>query len=342
VVRPIWRVGKIMGHINIMLARCLLLALALDIFLGIALAGTETGEFCPTCPDWTDLDGWLVKKEAYERAQMNGVQQPSSVDNAAAAQAETAVEKPKPTYPAAGIIAHAGSYPFGGYVILDVREPEDYRKGHIPGARNLYWMDLFPGDSLDIHLAEGMMGAVGINSSDSILIYGDDDEGADCVFWILCYLGHGNLSKLDGGVDAAWGRGIVPDKSVPSVAVSDYTARLQPGLMVNESRLENLLMLPAVQILDARDFADYGRSRLTNASVPMSADKLYDDLMIKDVSSLKELLERRSLEKNSTQLVYGTPQAYSLFFGLRLMGYNVTLIQGDWWQRTEWAVSNVR
>jgi len=29
-----------------------------------ALAGTETGEFCPTCPDWTDMDGWLAKKEA--------------------------------------------------------------------------------------------------------------------------------------------------------------------------------------------------------------------------------------------------------------------------------------
>jgi len=39
-----------------------------------ALAGTETGEFCPTCPDWTDMDGWLAKKEAYEQEQQQKAQ----------------------------------------------------------------------------------------------------------------------------------------------------------------------------------------------------------------------------------------------------------------------------
>jgi thiosulfate/3-mercaptopyruvate sulfurtransferase len=126
------------------------------------------------------------------------------------------------------------------------------------------------------------------------------------------------------------------------VEESNYTVHLVPWLLVNESRLESLLQQPQVQILDARDFADYGRSRLTNASIPMVAEKLYDDLLIKDVVTLKELMERRSLEKDYTQLVYGTPEAYSLFFGLKLMGYNATLLEGDWWQKTEWAVSNVR
>jgi hypothetical protein len=35
------------------------------------LAGTENGEFCPTCPDWNDLDGWLAKKAAYDQEQQN-------------------------------------------------------------------------------------------------------------------------------------------------------------------------------------------------------------------------------------------------------------------------------
>ncbi|MCK9442814.1 MAG: hypothetical protein M0Q13_15505, partial [Methanothrix sp.] len=52
-----------------------LLAVFFLSFLTIsAMAGTETGEFCPTCPDWTDLEGWLAKKEAYEQAQQNGQQ----------------------------------------------------------------------------------------------------------------------------------------------------------------------------------------------------------------------------------------------------------------------------
>src|SRR5512139_1297628 len=51
----------ICGTISILL-HCL-------VFSSTVLAGTENGEFCPTCPDWTDLDGWQAKKDAYEQSQ---------------------------------------------------------------------------------------------------------------------------------------------------------------------------------------------------------------------------------------------------------------------------------
>ena len=35
----------------------LVCVLSLGILAMTAMAGTETGEFCPTCPDWTNLDG---------------------------------------------------------------------------------------------------------------------------------------------------------------------------------------------------------------------------------------------------------------------------------------------
>jgi thiosulfate/3-mercaptopyruvate sulfurtransferase len=63
---------------------------------------------------------------------------------------------------------------------------------------------------------------------------------------------------------------------------------------------------------------------------------------MRDSADLADLFGRRSLDKNGTQLVYGTPEAYNLFYGLRLMGYNATLLEGDWWEETEWAVRNVR
>ncbi len=334
-----------MGRICIILIPCLIAAIAQSLIVGPALAGTETGEFCPTCPDWTNLEGWLAKKDAYERAQQNGVQQqPAAVSTGATSQAGTSAKKAEPMYPKADIIANAGSS-FDGLVVLDVRDPEDYRHGHIPGSRNLYWEELSPDDSLDAALAERMLEAAGINNSDSLLIYGDDDEGADYVFWALSYLGHGSLKKLDGGVDAAWSAGIEPDSYIPLVGESNYTVHIVPWQLVDRDGLGSMLEQPEqhhVQILDARDFADYGMSRLTNASIPMTAEKLYEDLEIKDAATLEELLLRRGLDKNSTQLVYGTPEAYSLFFGLKLMGYNATLLQGDWWQKTQWAVRNVR
>ncbi len=332
----------IMERIWITLVRAVALTLALSFILGPALAGTETGEFCPTCPDWTNLEGWLAKKEAYERAQANGGQQ-SNVNNNINAKANVQVEKPAPTYPKAEIITSAGSS-FDGRVIIDVRDPDDYQSGHIPGARNIYWGDLSSGGSLDPTMAEGILRTAGINNSDHLLISGDEDDedkGADFVFWALSYLGHENLSKLNGGVDAAWDVGIRPTASQPLVGESNYTIHIVPWLLVNKTGLKSVLEQPDIQVLDARDFSDYGMSRL-NTSIPFESEKLYDDLLIKDAATLEELLERRGLEKDGTLLVYGTPQAYSLFFGLKLMGYNATLLEGDWWQKTEWAVSNVR
>ncbi len=329
-----------------MLIACFILTIYSGFLMGIALAGTETGEFCPTCPDWTDLEGWLAKKEAYEQAQMNGGGKQSQTNtnagtDAASKAAVATTENQPPTYPKAAFITSAMSS-FDGSVLLDVREPEDYQSGHIPGARNLYWGDLQAGDALDPALAESILRKIGINNSDSLLIYGDEDEGADYIFWALSYLGHQNLSKLDGGVDAAWSAGIGPEVSLPTVGESNYTVHILPRLQVNESNIKAILELSQIQILDARDFVDYGKSKFTNISIPLDAEKLYDDFKVKDAKTLEDLLERRDLNKDGIQLIYGTPQAYSLFYGLELMGYNATLLEGDWWQKTEWAVRNVR
>lgn len=294
------------------LIACFILAVYFNFLIGMALAGTETGEFCPTCPDWTDLEGWLAKKKAYE------------------------------IYQRADIVVSAGSS-FNGRVIIDVRDPEDYQSGHIPGARNLYWGDLSPG-LLDPVMAEDILRNAGINNSDHLLIYGDEDDkdkGADYVFWALNYLGHQDLSKLNGGINAAWGAGIRPETSLPSVEESKYTIHIVPWLQVNKGNIKVFLELPQVQILDARGSVDYGNSELTGISIPMDAEMLYNDLLIKDAATLRDLLENRGLKKDGTLLIYGTPQAYSLFFVLEFMGYNATLLEGDWWMETEWSVSNI-
>lgn len=321
-------------------------AIALSALCSNAMAGTETGEFCPTCPDWTNLEGWMAQKEAYDQAQHTGVYAANNGkanENKVNSNSNNAkAEKPQVKgYPEPEIITNAGSS-MKGKVILDVRSPEDYRHGHIPGARNIYWSSIQSDDALDPALAKSALRNAGINNTDDILIYGGSDEGASFMFWALSYLGHRSLSRLDGGVDAAWGAGIKPDKTPASVRESNYTINMIPWMLVNESNLKAILKLNKIQILDARDFADYGMSRLTSEAIPFQADKFYDDYKIKDVSTLEDLLNRRGLDDNSTVLVYGTPQAYDLFYGLKLMGYNTTLLEGDWWSETKWAVSNVR
>jgi len=317
----------------------------LSLTAGTAIAGTEDGSFCPDCPDWTDLDGWMAKKEAYEIEKSPLVQEHPSLANSSGESGERApVAKEDPEgYPVPEIFAAVGLASFDGKVLLDSRSPEEYSRGHLPGARNLYWKGIQRSGCLDPALAQEALRKIGVNSSDEILIYGGSDSGAAYLFWALSYLGQKDVSKLNGGIDAA---GSDLDTSFPSVEESNYTAEVVPWLRASKGDLESWLsgddLLSEVQILDARDFTDFGISRLTEAALNIPVDKLYEgDFLVADSGALEDVFSGRDLSKNKTQLVYGTPQACSLFYCLKLMGYNATLVDGDWWSKTKWAVNSV-
>jgi thiosulfate/3-mercaptopyruvate sulfurtransferase len=322
---------------------CLLAVFFLSFLTISAMAGTETGEFCPTCPDWTNLDGWLAKKDAYERAQLSSQQSAGGTagqSNGPASPTTAKLDPPQQSYAQPELITSSSSIK-SDQVILDVRSGPDYLAGHISGARSLYWKDLQENGILDPALASGALGRAGVNESDRLVVYGDSGEGAAFVFWALCYLGHKNVSLLDGGIEAAQGAGVAFTMNAPSPLPSNYTAHIVPWLLVTPDNLESMLDLSDVRVLDARDFFEYGQSRLRKESICLSQDKLYENSKIMDASTLEDLFGRR-LEKSGTAIVYGTPQAYSLFYSLRLMGYNATLLEGNWWKETKWAVSNVK
>jgi len=315
-------------------------ALSLGILAMAGSAGTETGEFCPTCPDWTNLDGWLAQRDAYERAQMN--EQNSQQGAGVAGQPPAIVpQKAAESYVRPDLITMPESLDEKG-VILDVRSEEDYRSGHISGARNIYWKSLQQRDILDISLLEKALSEAGIDERQRIIICGSsEDEGGPFLFWALSYLGHGNISLLDGGIEAAEEAGAALTSDAPTAEPSNYSSSISSRLLVDPASLESMLSRSDVRILDARDFSEYGQSRLGNGSICLSRDKIYDDRSrIKPPGTLKDLFQRR-MNPDDTIIVYGTPQAYSLFYSLRLMGCNATLIQGDWWKKTEWAVSNI-
>jgi len=324
---------------------CLLAVFFLSFLTISAMAGTETGEFCPTCPDWTNLDGWLAKKDAYERAQLSSQQIAGGTAGQQNGQASniptTAKANPQEKgYAMPELFASAASIK-SDQVILDVRSGPDYLSGHIPGSRSLYWKDLQRNGILDQAQAKGALSRAGVNESDRLLVYGDSGEGAALVFWALCYLGHKNVSLLDGGVDAIQDAGVALTTNAPALKPTNYTTHIVPWLLVTPDSLESMLELSDVRVLDARDFFEYGQSRLGTESICLSQDKLYENSRIMDASTLEDLFDRR-LEKSGTVIVYGTPQAYSLFYSLRVMGYNATLLEGDWWKETKWAVSNVK
>jgi thiosulfate/3-mercaptopyruvate sulfurtransferase len=307
----------------------------------LSLAGTETGEFCCTCPDYENFDAWLAKKAQLCDNAGNLIGQSGNhigQNSKPADGGSNAIINMDILYPNSQLVTSASSK-LDGLVIIDVRAPEEYASGHLHGARNLYWKETQAKERFDPILTESALRKGGINNSDAVLIYGGADDRASYVFWALSYLGFKNLSKLDGGIDDAPQEGLIVGNSISPINESNYTAHIVPSLLVNESQMGKWLERSDVQILDAREFSEYGRARLTNASLPLDPSKLYlEDFKIKDAKTIDEILSRR-LDKSKIQIVYGTPQAYSLFYALELMGYNATILEGSWWKETEWAVN---
>lgn len=315
----------------------ILAVLNLNTIIGPVQAGTEDGSFCCTCPDYANFDAWLAKKAQICDDAGNIVTPANKPSNGARdGTAAKTIEYVKPE-----LVTVAGSK-LNGAVIIDVRTPGEYAKGHLSGARNLDWIDVQPKNTLNPASFTCALEKIGVNNSDSLLIYGGDDDRASYMFWALSYLGHKNLTKMDGGIDEAIKAGQIPVKSVPNLKESNYTAHIIPSLLVNENQLGSWLNRTDVQILDARDFSEYGQAKLTNKALPLDAPKFYqDNFRIKDAKTLDDILGRR-LDKSKTQLIYGTPAAYSLFYVLKVMGYNATILEGSWWKETKWADSVVR
>ena len=315
----------------------ILAILNLNMIIGPVQAGTEDGSFCCTCPDYANFDAWLAKKAQICDNAGNIITPASKPSNGGKdAPFEKTIEYAKPE-----LIFSAGSKT-DGMVIIDVRTPEEYAKGHLPGARDLNWMDTQSNGNLNPTLMERALQKIGVNDSDHLLIYSGNDDKGSYILWALSYLGHKNLTKMDGGIDEAIKAGQDLVKFVPNLKESNYTSHVIPSLLVTQNQLSRWLNRTNIQILDARDFSEYGLAKLTNAALPLDAPKLYqDNFKIKDAKTLDDILGRR-LDKSKTQLVYGTPAAYSLFYALKLMGYNVTLLEGSWWKDTKWDVSIVR
>lgn len=296
-----------------------------------ALAGTEDGSFCPTCPDWTNLDGWYRQKEAYSQSQL-----PPALRTAQ--QNETLqVKSAEKRYEVEEIAADAGDLACA--VPVDSRSPEEYAAGHIPGARNIWWRSVRSGESINASALVEALRENGVNTTDRIVVYGEEGD-ASYLFWALEYIGHRNVSLLNGGVDA-WaktGRALV--RNSPSMPRSDYSGNISEDLFIKPEDLEDVI--GAAQIIDTREsFADFGRSRIQGAiQIPIST--VIADNSVRDAASLESIFSGRGLDGGRLQIVYGDmPDASIMYYCLRLMGYRAALMDGNW-RASGAVVGNIR
>jgi len=321
-------------------------ALALFLLLCLALAhpvlaGTETGEFCPTCPDWTDMDGWLAKKEAYEQEQ----QQKAQLEKEAitlTTQNAPPEQVPPESDPATGGISRVRTGNFAQAlvspqevlsddIVLDI-SPSATR--YIEGAVNINYEHFFAegGRFRSVGEIAELLGQAGISRNDSLVIAGEclpcggGPSPAVFSYWILKYLGQEKVRVLDGSIEDWAAAGLNTSNVSAMRPRTDYIPALRPELLATYDFVVN----GVAQIVDARPPRDFSIGSIPGA-INIPFENVVEDETVRAQEDLEKVFV--GLDKARPVVVYTNVgvEASLVWFALTLSGYDARLYTWrDW------------
>ncbi len=243
-------------------------------------------------------------------------------------------------------------------VVLHVDHVDSaYAAGHIPGARLLNYMSII--ENRDNRGAElpsvdslrGLFEAVGVSDDSRVVLYGPDVLMTARAFFTLEYLGHQNVSIMDGGI-AAWRSAGNPfTKDTPPPRRGSFTPRARTILLADAAWIQPRLGKGGLALLDTRTPDEYngvGERRGIPSKGHLEGAKHVEwqeyvvaarqDERLKSREVLGEMLRARGVTKTDTVVAYcyiGYRASLSYFVG-RLLGYETRLYDGsydDWSKR---------
>ena len=243
----------------------------------------------------------------------------------------------------------AGTGKDANLVVLDVRAAGDFAKGHIPGAVRLGPNAVTDPDSpvagalkSTAELAD-LLSGMGISANTKVVLY--DGRGgfhAARVFWVLEYLGHRNVSVLNGGYQswtrsgkkAGTGQGSASTKTVARFAPALTPRRFASADWIMERRND-----AETTVVDVRPGKLYAKGHIPWArNIPWSQN-LKKDLTMRPARELRAHFEAQGITPDRNIVVHcqnGLASAHS-YFTLRLLGYpRVRTYHRSW---AEWGTA---
>lgn len=243
-----------------------------------------------------------------------------------------------------------------GLRLVDLRTPEEYAGGQIPGAVRLDWQSL---DDLEANQhglpifksrAEELFSGLGIGESTGVVAYDGPKTpfGAARLFFVLEFFGHDKVQVLNGGF-AKWmreGHPVSTEVSTPVKAV--FVARPRRELLATAEEVRGRLGDPKVCLLDARSAKEYHGEVVwakRGGRIPGAVNVDYlstirqDDGTFKSAEELRRIFEAAGVTPDRETITYchtGVRSAHD-YFVLRLLGYQkLKNYDGSW---AEWGNS---
>lgn len=243
-----------------------------------------------------------------------------------------------------------------GIRILDVRPAEQYAAGHIPGALNLTTAEItrslngVPDMLAPVDVIERVVGERGVVSGTQVVIY-DDIGGINAtrLFWALDYLGHPQVSVLQGGLRMWRQEGRPTSRDVPKAMTGRFRAAPRPDRLADKGWVQARLKDRSVVIVDARSPEEFsgavpGRDVKRPGHIPgaVNVDWILnltetEPRQFKRSTELGRLYREAGATPEKEIVVYCRTgvRASHTYFALRLLGYpRVRLYDGSY---VEWS-----
>ncbi|TAM46717.1 MAG: sulfurtransferase [Gammaproteobacteria bacterium] len=240
--------------------------------------------------------------------------------------------------------------------LVDAVDPAGYQRAHIPGAVNVFYVDLAKlderkksGHPLSNADAERIFGEAGIDNNTQVVVYdGGEGPSASGVWFVLDFFGHKNVKVLNGGFRKWLKEGRPVTQDVPVVEKKRFLAKEHPAKVITRASVEKSLRAKDAVIVDTRSFNEYiGKDVRPGASrgghipgaVHLEWTKFSDKVnTFKTAEQLEKALKQRGIDKNTKVVTYcqtGIGRSTDMALAMRLIGYdNVVEYTGSW---EEWS-----
>jgi thiosulfate/3-mercaptopyruvate sulfurtransferase len=237
-------------------------------------------------------------------------------------------------------------------LVIDLRPPEDFAAGHIPGAvhLDLWGVSLIDTDPAPLKafmwMIDHLFNLRGVDANTPVVVY-DEQSGmrAARAFWFLEYFGHPRVQLLDGGF-GAWIRQALPiTREAAPPPKSAWAGTPQEQTIATWRDVKDRLGRPDVVLVDARSDGEYDGTtvrakrggRIPGAVHVEWTRNLRPDGAFKPAGELRAMYESAGVTPDKEVITYcqGGYRAAHGYLALRLLGYpRVRNYTGSW---KEWG-----
>jgi thiosulfate/3-mercaptopyruvate sulfurtransferase len=237
-------------------------------------------------------------------------------------------------------------------LVLDMRAPELYVAGHIPGAihLDLWGVSLIDTDPAPLRafmwMIEHLLASHGVSADTPVVVY-DEQSGirAARAFWFLEYFGHPSVHVLDGGFPAWAAAGYEVTREAGPPPKSTWTGKRDDRVLATWRDVRAALGRADAVLLDTRSDGEYDGTTVRarrGGAIPGAVHiewtrNLTPDGDFKPAAELQQMYEDAGISPDREVITYcqGGYRAAHSYLALRLLGYlRIRSYVGSW---KEWG-----